>query len=122
MIRKKNTASRLKHRMTLQQEVTSADGAGGYVKSWADVAQLWAEITPISTTGAANGRMSGRELLLGGQLQPEISHRITLRFQEGVTPAMRLVYDGRIFNIRHVANVQEQGEVLELLAQEGAGT
>jgi SPP1 family predicted phage head-tail adaptor len=122
MIRRKNTASRLKHRMTLQQEVITPDSAGGYEKSWADVAQLWAEIAPVTATGTGTGRMSGREVMVGGQLQPEISHRITVRYQEGVTAAMRLVYEGRVFNIRQVANVLEQGEVLELLAQEGAGT
>lgn len=118
MGKKKTTTSRLKHRLTLQQEVQTADGAGGYAKSWADVIDLWAEILPI-TPSASGG---GREILIAGQIQAEISHRILLRYRAGITAAMRLVYENRIFNIKHVANIMESDETLELLVQEGAGS
>lgn len=120
MIRKaKTTSSRLKHRLTLQQEVQTPDGSGGYEKSWTDVVDLWAEILPITSSGSGNGRSSGRETFVAGQIQAEISHRILLRYQDGVTPAMRLLYDGRIFHIKYVANSEERGETLELLVLEG---
>lgn len=122
MGKKKNTTSRLKHRLTLQQEVQTPDGAGGYVKSWTNVIDLWAEILPITASGSGGGRSSGREMLIAGQIQAEISHRIVLRYRTGITAAMRLVYESRIFNIRHVANVLESNETLELLVQEGAGS
>lgn len=114
MRKKKSICSTLKHRLTLQQEVQTPDGQGGFTRSWQDVAQLWAEIMPqAGSTGA------GAEQLAFGQLQPRMTHRILLRYRVGVTPAMRLVFDGRVFNIRSVANKGETNEVLEIMAEEG---
>lgn len=45
---KKNTATLLRHRLTLQQEVKTADGAGGYVRTWQNIADLWAEIISVN--------------------------------------------------------------------------
>lgn len=115
----RHTSSRLRHRLTLQQEVRTPDGAGGYDKSWSDVADLWAEIVPVTGTlskGAAT------QLLLGAQVQHEISHKILLRYRDGVTAAMRLVYESRIFHIRYVADAGENRETLQLLVMEGAAT
>lgn len=106
---KKNTTSRLRQRLTLQEEVHAADGAGGYVRSWQNVADLWAEIQTIS----------GREHLRAGQLQSEVSHRVIMRYRSGVMAGMRLLYDSRAFNIRYVINVEERKEQLEMLVEEG---
>ena len=124
MIKSKNTCSRLRHRLTLQQEVNTADGAGGYAGTWTNIVDLWAEIIPLIGSGSSNTRNSGKEILFSGQLQAEISYRILLRFQSSltITPAMRLVYESRIFNIRSVANSSENRETLELLVQEGVPT
>jgi len=117
----KNTVSRLRHRLTLQEEVQTPDGAGGYSRSWQDVAHVWAEIIPLVGSGSS-AKGSGKEALFAGQLQASISHRILLRYRPGITAAMRLVFENRLFNIHSVANVDERREKLELLVQEGAGT
>jgi SPP1 family predicted phage head-tail adaptor len=122
MIGKKTTCSRLRHRLTLQQEVQIPDGAGGSSKSWQDVADLWAEIIPIVGADSQLNKSSGKELLFAGQMQSEISHRILLRYRDGVTAAMRLVFETRVFNIRYVANVEERRDTMELLVQEGVAT
>ena len=115
---KKSTSSRLRHKLTLQEEVQNSDGAGGTIKSWQDVADLWAEIIPINTLSGA----ASKKLLFGGQIQSEISHKVMVRYREGITPAMRLVFDSRIFSIRYVANIEERRESLELFVQEGTAT
>ena len=119
---KKNTSSRLRHRLTLQAETQVADGAGGYGKGWQNIADVWAEIIPITGVNAKITSAAGKEMLFAGQIQPEISHKILLRYRGDITPAMRLLFENRAFNIRHVANVEEKGETLELLVQEGVGT
>ncbi len=116
----KRMCSRLRHRITLQQEVETPDGAGGYAKSWADVADLWAEIMPVISSGAKLDKSAGREIVLGGQIQHELSHRILLRYRDDITPSMRLVYENSIFNIVYVANVEERNETLQLLVHQGA--
>lgn len=111
---KKNMATRLRHRLTLQQEIKTADGAGGYVRSWQNVADLWAEID------SANGKSYGHEKLYAGQVQAEISHKVMIRYRSGISTAMRLLFGNRVFNIRSIRNVQENNDVLELLVEEGA--
>lgn len=100
--------SRLRHRLSLQQEVQTADGAGGYIRTWQTLADLWAEFQAVT----------GKEILIAGKLQSEVSHKITIRYRTGVTAGMRLVYDSRIFDIKAVVNKQENDEVLELWVSE----
>jgi SPP1 family predicted phage head-tail adaptor len=112
--RKKSTSSRLRHRLTLQQEVKTADGAGGCMRSWQDVADLWAEISPLKYRAGI-----GSERLVAGQIQSEISHEVTLRYRAGISTSMRLLFGNRAFNIRSIRNLNEDNEMLELLVDEG---
>lgn len=109
MMGRKNHASRLRQRLTLQEEVRTPDNAGGYVRSWKDVATLWAEIIPVS----------GRERFFAGKIESPATHRILMRYRSDITPAHRLVFEKRAFNIRHVANVGEENAMLEIMAEEG---
>lgn len=112
---KKHTSSRLRHRLTLQQEIHTADTAGGYTRSWQDVAQLWVEIIP--NTGNYQGTR-GENMVLQ-HIQTSITHKILLRYRAGIDSSMRLVFENRIFNIRYVINSHENNETLEILAEEG---
>ena len=41
-----------------------------------------------------------------------------MRFLAGITPAMRVACDGRVFDILHVANLEERGRETHLLVKE----
>jgi SPP1 family predicted phage head-tail adaptor len=110
----KNTASRLRHRLILQQEIKAADGAGGCTRSWQNVADLWAEISPLKYRAGI-----GSERLVAGQIQSEISYKVTLRYRAVISTSMRLLFGNRAFNIRSVRNLNEDKEILELLVDEG---
>lgn len=112
--RKKNSCSRLRQRLTLQEELRTPDGSGGYTRSWKDIASLWAEIVPIFP-------LSNRELPFAGQLQSKVTHKILLRYRGDVTTSHRLVFEKRVFNIRYAANAREDNETLELWVEEGVG-
>ncbi len=116
--RKKSASSSLRHRVTLQQEQKTEDGQGGYIRSWVDVADIWAEIVPIMSAGQSASGESYRD----GQLQTRTTYKIRMRYRAGVTTGMRLSYDSRVFNIRSIVNPQELGEMLEMLAEEGVAT
>ncbi|MBY0408240.1 MAG: phage head closure protein [Rickettsiales bacterium] len=116
---KRMTCSRLRHRVSLQQEVSVADGGGGFTQAWQEVAMLWAEIEPITGADSRLSVASGKEVLMADQMQSQVSHKVTLRWRNDVAPAMRLVFEGRAFNIRYVAAVDGGKELLQLLAQEG---
>lgn len=115
------TVSRLRHRLTLQQETQTADGAGGYTRTWSDVADVWAEIISVSGT-ASSGSRGGKEILFAGQLQSQVTHKILLRYRDGVTAGMRLVFENRAFNIITLADTGENRDTLELLVIEGIAT
>ena len=51
-----------------------------------------------------------------------MTHRVTIRHRDGVTPKMRLKFGTRILNIRAVINAGERNRTLELLCEEGVGT
>lgn len=108
----KNTTSRLRHLVTLQKEVRVSDTAGGYTKTWQDVAKIWAEIIAASF----------KETLFGNKLQADITHRVLIRYRDDITADMRLVFDNRVFNIRGIVDEHENNNVLQLLAQEGVAT
>jgi SPP1 family predicted phage head-tail adaptor len=73
------------------------------------VAQVWGEINPLA----------GRELELAQAINAEVTHQVTLRYRPGVTVAHRLVYQGRIFNITNVLDVETRHRTLELACSEG---
>lgn len=106
---KKNTSSRLRQRLTLQRENKTPDGAGGYVRNWENAADLWAEIIPLR----------GKEEFFAARLQTKATHRILVRYRQGVEAGQRLVFDTRAFYIRHIADAGINSDVLELLTEEG---
>jgi SPP1 family predicted phage head-tail adaptor len=95
------------------------DGAGGYSRSWQNVAELWAEVEPLTGADARISSLGGKEILQGGQLQSEVTHRVLIRYRAGVSAAQRLLFDNRAFNIRFVVNNGERQDTLMLLVQEG---
>lgn len=92
----------LRHRVTIEEPVRTADEAGGAEVTWAYVASVWAEIQP----------KTGREVFESDQLGGRVTHDVRMRFREGVTPKMRIFHSGRLFDIRFVADVGERREWL----------
>lgn len=113
MSARKGLSSRLRHRMTLQEEIRTADSYGGYARSWQDVCTLWAEIIPLQSLNRRS------ETMETGQIQATVTHKITLRYRSQITPGQRLTFEGRAFNIRSVINTHEDHRSLEILAEEG---
>ena len=98
----------LRHRVSLEAPVRTADEGGAAVISWQVVATVWAEIMP----------KSGREVFESDQLGGRITHDVRIRHRDGVTPAMRFVFGARVFDIRYAANVGERNEWLLCACEE----
>ena len=101
---------RLRHRVLLQAPAGAADGGGGTVAAWSDVATVWAAIAPLT----------GRERVQAEQVAARASHRVTIRWRAGVTAAMRLSMGARAFAIRAVLDPDGRRRWLELACEEGA--
>ncbi|HHA2913483.1 TPA: phage head closure protein [Stenotrophomonas maltophilia] len=82
-------AGKLRHRVLIQQQVTTRDGDGVEQTAWVDVATVWASVEPLSA----------REFIQSGQTQSAVTARITMRYRDGLSPSMRLAHRGEIFNI-----------------------
>ncbi len=101
-------AGAYRHRITLQQATETRDSLGGTVQAWATFATVWAAIEPLS----------GRELLQAQQVQAEVTHRVRLRYMNGVTAELRVLFGTRYFNILSAVNVQERNREIVLTCKE----
>jgi len=86
-------AGTLRHRVTLQSNIKVQDPATGYMtQSWTDVAKVRAAVAPLSA----------REFIAAQAMQADVTTRITIRYRAGVTAAMRILHDGKTYNITGV--------------------
>ena len=107
-------AGQLNRRISLQRQSNAQDSYGGPVRTWLNVATIWADIQPLT----------GRELESAQRMASEISHQITVRYQASLTDTRvvsgyRALYKARIFNIHAALNEDESNVLVTLLASEG---
>lgn len=100
-------AGNLRHEVAIQSRSTSQDEFGQPVETWSTVATVWASIDPIS----------GREFIGKSGEAAQVSHRVVMR-HTAVTPAHRILFGSRVFDVQHVGNYRERNEFLELLCAE----
>lgn len=102
---------RLIHVVTLQEQEHEQDPATGAVSvTWADwLVDEPAEFVPVS----------GREFIQSAGKQAQVSARATIRWRAGVDPSMRLIFDGRAYNIQAVLPDPSARRWLTLMVSEG---
>ena len=105
-------AGRLRHRVQIQEASETRDAYGGVTTTWTTVGTVYAAIVPMHQVG------QGRERLEADRIQSEVTHRITTRFRGDVTPKHRILFEGRVFELERVANVDERDRELSILAIE----
>lgn len=103
------SAGAMRERIVVQQVTDASDGGGGYVKTWSTLATLYAYVKPLS----------GREPYTQGQISPIVQYEFTIRYRTGITPANRITWNGKIFNIRSVVNADERDKYLTIRCDEG---
>jgi SPP1 family predicted phage head-tail adaptor len=92
-------AGRLRHRVTIEQQVNVVNSFGEHSKEWEPFAQVWAAVEPLSA----------RELLAAQQVQSQVVARVIMRYNAAVTASMRIVYRGVVYNIAGVQRDPESG-------------
>lgn len=97
-------------RLALEEKVSTPDGQGGATVNWTEIAAMWAKIEPVSSSLA---EWAGAET-------GTISHRIWLRFREGLVAGQRLRKGARLFAIKLVQDPDETGRYLTCLCEEVA--
>jgi len=98
--------------VTLQQRAAGSPqqhASGEPDDAWTDVVTVWAAVEPLA----------GRELFAAQQHHSEVTGRIRLRYREGVTAAMRFVFEARIYNIVAQIDGEERHRELSFYVAEG---
>jgi SPP1 family predicted phage head-tail adaptor len=102
----------LRQRIKFQSLVRTSDDQGGWTEAWTDVAEVWAEIKPASAS----------ERYFSQRIEMNTSHKITIRWMEGLTPEMRVQFEGRIFQIHGIRRENEERWFLLIDAEENVGS
>jgi SPP1 family predicted phage head-tail adaptor len=106
----------LRERLVVQTETETQDTTGEPIRSWqaSSIGTRWGRIRPLR----------GRELFQAGQVDARITHEITMRYAQGITPKMRIAYTDprtavvRIFDIESIATIDERRHTMTLYAVE----
>lgn len=101
----------LNKRITIQSLTQGKDSVGGNTKAWSSVATVWAGVRNLS----GNERSATAH---GGQVAAARTE-FTLRYRAGIAADMRVSYAGRLYDIKHVNDVNEEHRMLVLTCDTG---
>lgn len=87
---------KMDRRITIQS-LTQGQGTryGEPTETWSDWATVWANVYSGS----------GRELEAARQITAEIDTQFQIRYVSGLTPTMRILYEGRTYDIWRIQEV-----------------
>lgn len=98
----------LRERLVLEAPARAADGGGGATVSWAEVAEIWAKVTPRGGVEShALDRIAGKA-----------SHEIVIRYRDDIAPEQRFRMGARIFDIRAAFDPDGRRQWLTCLVEE----
>jgi SPP1 family predicted phage head-tail adaptor len=95
-------------RFVLEVPLESPDGFGGVIRSYRPGPQVW----------GAMEMLSGSERVRADRPEQSLTHKITLRYRDGVTGAMRLTVGLRRFAIRAASDPDGSRRDLVCLVEE----
>lgn len=103
---------RLRHRVTFQRQVEAQDpDTGNTLITWADA---FTDVPAEVLTGP------GREFIESETKQAETDARINLRWMPGLEQSMRVVWDGKFYDITGMDTDRTGRRELRLRCKEGA--
>ena len=79
----------MRERVTVQQATTSTSSLGETTLTWATLTTVWAAINGVSSS----------EALADGQQEARVTHRVRLRYINGLKHNDRFVWRGRTLQI-----------------------
>lgn len=106
------SAGGLREPLVFQRRQTQSDGMGGQDLDWVDLFGTKGDVRPLS----------GREALTGMQREASVSHRIFIRYRDGLLPSDRIVMRGNPMQIIAIINVEMRNRWLELQCLQGVAT
>lgn len=105
-------AGRLRHRITIQdyRYISQNQQTGEEVRQWTDFHSCWAAVEPVSA----------REFVASQEKHSKVSARIMIRHASGINSAMRILHNGRVYNIEGMLTDKDSGlEYITMPVSEG---
>lgn len=99
----------LDQRITIEQETRTPDDSGGAASAWSTLTTTWAAVKPIQ----------GRERSEVAAVEAPALYRFTIRCRADVTAAMRIGWNGQVFNIRFIADPGSRSLYMTIEAERG---
>jgi SPP1 family predicted phage head-tail adaptor len=99
--------ARFNRRLVLEAPAEISDGAGGVTRGYDQVAEIWAEVTPVS----------GHSEIVANRLGANVTHRIVIRAPRALSVQHRLVDGGRFFRIVAFRDSADR-RLIEIAAEE----
>src|SRR5437764_11988368 len=94
----------LKRRISIMEMVKVPDGGGGFDETLSEVFSVRAHIQPLS----------GMQYWQSQQTEANVTHKITIRYIDGIKQSQVISYNGKLFDIQYFYDVNEQRRFIEL--------
>ena len=100
-------AGDLRHKIIIQREQMSQSDIGEVVKQWVNIKVTRAKVNPLS----------GDEGYSNQSITNDVDHEIILRYTD-LQPADRIIFVGRVFDVKRVLDFEQRRKYLLVLATE----
>lgn len=100
-------AGALNNLLTIQQNGTSVDELGQPIEGWTDVAQVWGNVR----------HLRGVEAIKAGAVTSTVSASIRIRYRPNLNAGMRVLADGRTYEIKAVLPDMQRREYVDLVCE-----
>lgn len=104
-------AGEMRHVVRIERQTEDQESSGQLTEEWELVAQRRAAIV----------RTTGREVFAAQQQAARVPTLFRLRFIADVMPSMRLLCDGRVYDIKSAVDPTGRGEELLVTTEERVG-
>jgi SPP1 family predicted phage head-tail adaptor len=98
------TSGMLRHSVELQSKTRMPNGSGGFTDSWSAYATVKGQMKPVS----------GSERFHAERLDATTKNRLILRYRSDIEEHHRVKFDGRLYQIRFIENVEYRNKWLVL--------
>ncbi len=105
-------SGKLRHRLDVQNVVETEDELGTEVISFTSAFKAWGSIDTLK----------GAELVQAREVVTRATHKIRMRFLEGLTERNRIVHNGNVYNIEALNDIEQRHKTLELICIQDKGT
>ncbi|WP_292935514.1 phage head closure protein [Noviherbaspirillum sp.] len=101
-------AGKLRHKVTVERvTITQDPDYGSVIETW----------TPVGTFPASVEPINGREYFTAHLALSEVTTRIRMRYQAGLSVLDRITHGGTVYNVQSVINPDMRNEELVLMCK-----